>query len=124
MLYGFLMSRDFSARNRRVSIVFARRTCSCGLEQSDVFPNGWLGVLAFTWLLIVGVGLLLRRALGDDITALGVVASFLGAMAIGLFGTLFFSPRIALLFYLALLLCIAGTGHKREPRPPPGNSCG
>ena len=111
MLYGFLMSRDFSARNCRVSIVFARRTCSCCLEQSDVFPNGWLGLLAFTWLLIVG--LLLRRAPGGDITALGVVASLLGALAIDLFGTLFFAPDRPALLPRAVAL---HRGHRAQTR--------
>lgn len=82
------------------------------------FDQGALGVLAFLWLTLAGLILLGRRALDGDITALGLAAALAGALAVGLFSTIFFSPRIATLFYTLLLVGIAAT--ERPPRPSPG----
>ncbi|WP_019558827.1 VanZ family protein [Thioalkalivibrio sp. ALE12] len=71
------------------------------------FDQGGLGLLAFVWLTLAALVLLLRRGLTGDRVALGAAAALTGALAIGLFSTLFFSPRIALLFYLTLLLGVA-----------------
>lgn len=83
------------------------------------FDQGGLGVLAFVWLTLAALVILLRRAVRGDPVALGAAAALAGALAIGLFGTLFFAPRIALLFYLVLLLGVAaGTATGRAaPRP-------
>ncbi|WP_421621973.1 VanZ family protein [Alkalilimnicola ehrlichii] len=85
------------------------------------FDQGTLGLLAFVWLTLAGLVLLGRRALAGDITALGLAAGLAGALAVGLFSTIFFSPRIATLFYGLLLLGVAATGRpdKRHAGPTP-----
>ncbi|WP_018878427.1 VanZ family protein [Thioalkalivibrio sp. ALE28] len=71
------------------------------------FDQGWLGLVAFVWLTLAALTLLVRRGLRGDAVALAMAAALAGALTIGLFSTLFFSPRIALLFYLVLLLGVA-----------------
>ncbi|WP_026289461.1 VanZ family protein [Thioalkalivibrio sp. AKL12] len=73
------------------------------------FDQGWLGVAAFVWLTLAALAFLLRRGLRGDAVALASAAALAGALSIGLFSTLFFSPRIALLFYLVLLLGVAAS---------------
>jgi len=68
------------------------------------FDQGWLGLGAFLLLTLAAMGRLARGGL-VQYTLLAAVA---GTLAIGLFSTIFWSPRIALLFYLTLLLGTAG----------------
>ncbi|WP_019627621.1 VanZ family protein [Thioalkalivibrio sp. AKL10] len=73
------------------------------------FDQGWLGLLAFVWLTLAALVLLVRRSLAGDAVALASTAALTGALSIGVFSTLFYSPRIALLFYLVLLLGVAAS---------------
>lgn len=68
---------------------------------------GWPGVLSF--LLLIGVCFwhLLRRMLSGSFQDSVVLASLAGSMSIGLFSSIFWSPRLELLFFLILLLALA-----------------
>ena len=92
------------------------------------FDQGALGVIAFVWLTLAGMVLLVRRGLRGDVTAMGLAAALAGALTVGLFSTIFFSERITLLFYLLLLLGVAGTARGSKLGPagatamhPPGD---
>ena len=79
------------------------------------FDQGILGVVAFTLLLLAVAGTLLRR-LAEGQAAPAALASLLGVLAVGLFSTVFFNPKIALLFFLvALLGCAPCTRSSNEP---------
>ncbi|MCG5517206.1 MULTISPECIES: O-antigen ligase [unclassified Ectothiorhodospira] len=77
--------------------------------------QGWLGVLSF--LLLIGLTFwhLLRRMFSGSFQDAAVLASLAGAMGIGVFSSIFWSPRLELLFFLILLLAlVAGCGAVRE----------
>ncbi len=78
-----------------------------------LFDQGWLGLLAFTMLMVYLCVSLLRRLRGGDVLAVGLLASYTGVLTVGLFGSILDSPRIALLFYFTLLLALRHIG---EPR--------
>ncbi|MBK1727667.1 hypothetical protein CKO13_11725, partial [Halorhodospira neutriphila] len=80
------------------------------------FDQGLLGLGAWLALLLSGLLLLLRRALAGAPSAAAALAGVGGALAIGLFSTIFFNPAIAVLFYLALLLgALAGASPVGRP---------
>ncbi|MBK1691360.1 VanZ family protein [Ectothiorhodospira mobilis] len=72
-----------------------------------LFDRGWLGLVAFCGVLVAGLGYLARGALGGHFTDAVLLASLTGVLGVGIFGTVFWSPRLALLFYLILLLGVA-----------------
>lgn len=115
--HGYLANADFEQRSRHwyftTDHLWPWRIENQWLEI--YFDQGWLGVLAFVWLTLAAILFLLRRAIRGDALALGAASATGGALAIGLFSTIFFSPRIGLLFYLALLLGVAAA-HTRASR--------
>ncbi len=63
------------------------------------FEQGWLGLLAFNLFVIaVIVGLILKVYRGDLFSGV-VLAGVVGFLTVGLFGSLFDTPRMATLFY-------------------------
>jgi len=67
------------------------------------FEQGWGGLLAFNFLLIaLLIGLFVRITRGDLFSA-AVVAGVLGFLTVGLFGSLFDTPRMATLFYFVTI---------------------
>ncbi len=71
------------------------------------FEQGWLGLTAFVLLTLVAFLYLFRRAIHGDHTYAFVLSALLGLLTIGIFSTVFFSPRVMMLFYLALLLALS-----------------
>ncbi|MFP4147302.1 MAG: VanZ family protein [Halorhodospira sp.] len=78
------------------------------------FDQGVFGLVAFTLFLLAVVIVLLHRVLLRDPIAAVCLAALLGVLTIGLFSTVFFNPKIALLFYLVALLGVSERG--RTPR--------
>ena len=89
------------------------------------FDQGWAGLLAFLALTWLGGWALLKGALRGRFEDACILASIAGVLTVGLLGTVFWSPRISLLFYLILLLgTAAGVGRRTGPfrahnRPAP-----
>ncbi len=109
-----LLNADFAAQGRHwyftTDHLWPWRVENQWLEI--YLDQGLLGLVAFVWLTLAALWLLLRRALRGDAFALGSLAGVLGALAVGVFGTIFFSPSVALLFYLVLLLGAVGSGQE------------
>ncbi|ABM62314.1 VanZ family protein [Halorhodospira halophila] len=83
------------------------------------FDQGVFGLLAFTLFLLAVVGVLLRRVSQGKVGAAAALAALLGVLAIGVFSTVFFNPKIALLFYLVALLGVSGRARRRSGRRAP-----
>ncbi|MFD2365191.1 hypothetical protein [Pseudoduganella sp. GCM10020061] len=77
-----------------------------------VFEMGWVGLAAAVFVLITAAGVLARRALRGDASALVYVAALTGFLMVGLFDSLFDVPRLTLAFFLVLIVACA------TPRPP------
>lgn len=85
------------------------------------FEQGWFGLLVFNLLTAYALIRLLLQAQQGDLFAAVLLASVTGFLTVGLFGSLFDTPRMATLFYLSLFfatpLCRAlggastGEGH-------------
>lgn len=69
-----------------------------------LFEQGWLGMLAFFLLIARQCYRLARRAGCGDMFAVGLLASFSGLLTVGLFGSVFESPRLAMLFFVAFFV--------------------
>lgn len=72
------------------------------------FDQGWPGLLAFVALVAAAVWRLAGGALRGHLPDALLLASIAGALTIAAFGTIFWSPRIMLLFFLVLLLACTG----------------
>lgn len=79
------------------------------------FDLGWIGLTAFVLLIAAATGHLAARALRGDQLAGFCLAAVVGVLAIGLFSTVFWSPRLMMLFFL-LLLCPLARGKMKEER--------
>lgn len=66
--------------------------------------QGVWGLLVFALTVFCSLRLALRQSLHGDVLAMGVFASTMGFLALGLVATLFDVPRLVTLFYLLLLL--------------------
>lgn len=89
-----------------------------------LFDQGWLGLLAFCAVLVAGLGHLARGALAGHVTDACLLASLAGVLGVGAFGTVFWSPRLAMLFYLILLLGVAAARERARLEAAPGRSRG
>ncbi|MDD5328884.1 MAG: VanZ family protein [Sulfuricella sp.] len=65
-----------------------------------LFEQGWLGLILFAMLIARQLYRLAGPALRGDAFAVGLLASFSGLLTVGLFGSVFESPRLAMLFFL------------------------
>ena len=74
------------------------------------FDQGIAGAVLWLVLVVAGLWALAPYARAPTLAALAAAAGITGALAVGMFATIFFNPHIALLFYLALLLGVAA-GH-------------
>ena len=72
-----------------------------------LFDQGWAGLIAFGLLLIAGCGSLALGALRGRFSDAVALASLGGVLAVGVFSTVFWSPRIMLVFFLILLIAAA-----------------
>ena len=81
------------------------------------FELGWFGALAFFSLLLYTIIHLLAQAGHGSIRAASYVAALVGFQMVGLFDSLLDVPRLALLFYLLLLvaLMLPARPHPRQP---------
>lgn len=80
--------------------------------------QGIVGAAAFTLLVLLGSIRLLRRTLAGETTAVPVLAAVTGTLTIGMAATVFWSPRVATLFWLILLIAL------RQGYPSPGERPG
>lgn len=89
--------------------------------------QGWFGLLSFVVLLGAALVPLARRAVRGGLAEAACLAALLGVLIVGIWSTVFWSPRIATLFYLILLLGLAKTPDSapasvpvqpRRARPP------
>lgn len=69
-----------------------------------LFEQGWLGVLAYFLLVARQCTRLASRAGRGDVFAVGLLASFCGLLTVGLFGSVFESPRLATLFFMVFFV--------------------
>ena len=69
--------------------------------------QGWFGLLSFVLLLGTALLQLAQRMLRGELTEATCLAALLGALMVGLWSTVFWSPRVATLFYLVLLVGLA-----------------
>ena len=83
-----------------------------------LFDQGWAGVVTFTLLVGYAIVILLGKLRhSGDLAALAALASVLAFLTVGVVGSLFDAPRLALLF---LLTVFVGVAHKdTRPAPPP-----
>jgi len=81
-----------------------------------LFDQGWLGLLAFVLLTVYAWFYLAVRVVNNDLLALGALASITGVLVVGLFSTVFWSPRLSMLFFLILLLFLARSPASTPPR--------
>jgi hypothetical protein len=79
-----------------------------------LFEQGWFGLLSFVLLLVTTLSGLARGLWRGDPRAGVLLAATSGFLAVGLFGSLFDTPRIAMLFFL--LVVLAGTVVQAEDR--------
>jgi hypothetical protein len=81
--------------------------------------QGWFGLLSFVMLMGITLILLAKRAVRGALTEATCLAALLGVLAVGIWSTVFWSPRVTTLFYLTLLLGLAQTapriGHPATP---------
>ena len=82
-----------------------------------LFDQGWGGLVMFGALIVTLCIALLRRVCREDTLAAGLLASFAGILTVGLFGSILASPRIALLFYLTLLLALRHLSESTTENP-------
>jgi O-antigen ligase len=87
-----------------------------------LFEQGWFGLISFLLLLAAVVGHLAPAVWRGDRLAGVLLASTGGFLTVGLFGSLFDTPRIATLFFL--LVVLAGTAVPRGGNRFPGKPIG
>ena len=80
--------------------------------------QGWLGLLAFVVLTLAAFGRWLKGAVQGRFEDACLLASLAGVLTIGVLSTVFWSPRLSLLFYLILLLGVAAS-YSRDHRDAP-----
>jgi len=80
---------------------------SKNLGVQILFEAGWVGLTIFSILLaVVFISLYRRCSSTDPVTALVLMASLSGFLAVGLFSSLFDEPRMTLLFFLLVWLAL------------------
>lgn len=77
------------------------------------YDQGGFGLLAFSLLIVTVLAILIRRLTQGDALAATCLAALTGVLVIGVFSTIFFNPKIALLFYLVSLLGVGRCDHPR-----------
>ena len=82
------------------------------------FDQGWVGLFGFLLLTLVAFWKLLKRSVSGSFEATTVLASLGGTLGVGIFSTVFWSPRLSMLFILILLLGLAAV-HERGKREEP-----
>ncbi|GAB4271727.1 MAG: hypothetical protein Kow0092_26620 [Deferrisomatales bacterium] len=78
--------------------------------------QGWLGLAAVASLVLGAVGALIRRLREGEPSAPVLLSSLAGFLAVGAWGTLLDTPRLALLFFLLVFLSFL---RPLTPEPPP-----
>lgn len=81
------------------------------------FELGWIGLFAFVLLVAAAAGQLAGRAAKGDIFSGLCLAAVAGVLVIGLFSTVFWSPRLMMLFFLLLLCPVALERGQQDVRP-------
>jgi len=71
-----------------------------------VFEQGWVGLLLFNALLLYALTKLVMGFKEGDLLSLVLLSSLIGFLTVGLIGSLFDSPRMAMLFYLVIFISI------------------
>ena len=84
-----------------------------------LFEQGWLGMLVFSLLIVRQCYRLARQVRGGDVFAVGMLASFCGLLTVGLFGSVFESPRLAMLFFMVFFVSELHLRPERIPRSRP-----
>jgi hypothetical protein len=94
-----------------------------------LFEQGWLGVLAFTLLVLALIPRLLAALWQGVLPAAVALASMTGFLTVGLVGSPFDAPRLTSFFFLALFFGLYASGGarprravapaSRRPVPPP-----
>lgn len=84
-----------------------------------LFEQGWFGLAAFLLFSVYMLFRLAKYTRQGEAIANATLAAMLGVMTVGLFGSVFESPRLAFLFYLALFVTEARfTKHSQIRRVP------
>ncbi|MGE5026886.1 MAG: O-antigen ligase family protein, partial [Betaproteobacteria bacterium] len=84
-----------------------------------LFEQGWLGMLAFSLLVAWQCYRLVRRSGRGDMFAVGLLASFIGLLTVGLFGSVLESPRLAMLFFMSFFVAELHLWSERVPKTRP-----
>jgi hypothetical protein len=107
---GYLRNPDFMEAGQNwyftTDNLWPYRTENQWLEV--YYDQGLFGVVVFSLFLLAVVAMLIRRLVQGDTLVATCLAALLGVLAVGFFHTIFFNPKIALVFYLVALL---GAGH-------------
>lgn len=77
------------------------------------FDQGWLGIIAFAMFTLLMLIRLSRESLRDTASAT-LLASLIGFLIVGLFNSLFDSPRLVFMFYLLGIFAITLRNHRRK----------
>ncbi len=87
------------------------------------FDQGWVGLFGFLLLTLIAFWKLLKRSASGSFEATTVLASLGGTLGVGIFSTVFWSPRLSMLFIVILLLGLAAVyqprNRKRLSQPLP-----
>ncbi len=71
------------------------------------FEQGGLGVVAFCWLVVFGVVVVVRRVRYGDELAVAVLGTIAAFLTVGLFSSLLDFPRLTTFFYLLLFIAFS-----------------
>jgi hypothetical protein len=82
-----------------------------------LFEQGWFGLFAFVLLIAVVASQLARALWRRDRLASVLLAATGGFLTVGVFGSLFDTPRIATLFFLLVVLAGTAVDAKDDRRP-------
>ena len=86
------------------------------------FEQGWLGLVAFVLLTTLAMLFLADRAIRNNFSYGLVLAALAGMLTLGIFSSVFYAPRLMLLFYFTLLLGVAAATNPGRPRRHPGRA--
>ncbi len=82
-----------------------------------LFDQGWVGLCAFVALVLIACARLTKGLVAGRPGDAMILASLLGVLAVGVFSTVFWSPRLMFLFFWILLLGAAASA-SAQPRSP------
>lgn len=84
-----------------------------------LFEQGWIGIVAVGFAVLLAMGRLAARAWRGDLFAGTLLASLSAFMVLGFFDSTFDAPRLTTLFFILLFVALSRTGLSRAPPVAP-----